>query len=113
MGNYWRIRGNTYLAIECFRKALSRKTDNADVLLNLARVLYNLNYQQDAAYLARISLQVQSPEQNSWLQHFTLGEVQLTFVRITVHILTVNVFRFLSQWESYKKLVYTTITHTD
>ncbi|KAI6652669.1 Tetratricopeptide repeat protein 17-like [Oopsacas minuta] len=75
VGNYWRIRGNTYLAIECFRKALSRKTDNADVLLNLARVLYNLNYQNDAAYLAKISLQVQSPEQNSWLQHFTLGEV--------------------------------------
>ncbi|WP_411023813.1 tetratricopeptide repeat protein, partial [Salmonella sp. s51228] len=42
IGNYWRIRGNTYLAIECFRKALSLKPDNPDVLLNLARVLYNL-----------------------------------------------------------------------
>ncbi|XP_068754133.1 tetratricopeptide repeat protein 17-like [Montipora capricornis] len=75
IGNFWRIRGSTYHSIECFRRALFFSPNDADALLNLAKVLYNLNYVQDAAYLARRSLEMQPTEQNCWLQHFTLGEI--------------------------------------
>jgi len=75
IGNFWRIKGNTQLSIECFRKALSFSPNNPDVLLNLARVLFNLEYLDDAILLTKRSLEMQSPDQNSWLQHFTLGEI--------------------------------------
>lgn len=75
VGNFWRIRGSTYHSIECFRRALYYSPNDADALLNLAKVLYNLNYIHDAAYLARRSLEMQPTEQNCWLQHFTLGEI--------------------------------------
>ena len=75
IGNFWRIKGNTQLSIECFRKALSLTPNHPDVLLNLARVLFNLQYLDDAIFLTRKSLEMQSPDQNSWLQHFTLGEI--------------------------------------
>ncbi|XP_041377562.1 uncharacterized protein LOC121389956 [Gigantopelta aegis] len=75
IGNFWRIKGNTQLSIDCFRKALSISPDNPDVLLNLARVLFNLQYLDDAIFLTRRSLMMQPPNENSWLQHFTLGEI--------------------------------------
>ncbi|XP_782784.1 uncharacterized protein LOC577463 [Strongylocentrotus purpuratus] len=75
VGNFWRIKGNTYLAIECFRKAISLSPTNPDILLNLARVLFNLQYHSDALFLTQKSLQFKTPDQNSWLQHFTLGEI--------------------------------------
>ncbi|XP_074655454.1 uncharacterized protein LOC141909025 [Tubulanus polymorphus] len=75
IGNFWRIKGNTQLSIECFRKALSISPNNPDVLLNLARVLFNLQYLDDAIFLTRRSLEMQPPDQNPWLQHFTLGEI--------------------------------------
>ena len=58
-----------------FRKALTLSPNNSDVLLYLAQVLFNLQYLDDAIVLAQQSLEVQSQEQNSWLQHFTLGEI--------------------------------------
>ncbi|KAK3104806.1 hypothetical protein FSP39_010574 [Pinctada imbricata] len=75
IGNFWRIKGNTQLSIECFRKALSISPNNPEVLLNLARVLFNLQYLDDAIFLTRRSLVMQPATQNSWLQHFTLGEI--------------------------------------
>lgn len=75
IGNYWRIRGNTYQAIECFRRALSLSPDNSDVLLNLARILFNLKYYDDAIFLTRESLKKKHEERDSWLQHYTLGEI--------------------------------------
>ena len=63
------------MSIDCFRKALHFSSDNADVLLNLARVLFNLQYLDDAVFLTRRSLERQPSDQNSWLQHFTLGEI--------------------------------------
>jgi len=45
------------------------------VLLNLARVLFNLQYLDDAIYLTRRSLEVQPPDKNAWQQYFTLGEI--------------------------------------
>ncbi|XP_070561475.1 tetratricopeptide repeat protein 17-like [Ptychodera flava] len=75
VGNFWRVKGNTLLAIECFRKALSLQPNNPDILINLARILFNLQYLEDAVYLTRKSLEMKSPEQNTWLQHFTLGEI--------------------------------------
>ena len=75
IGNYWRIKGNTQLAIECFRKALSISPDNPDLLLNLARVLYNLRYYDDAMFLGKRSLHMKSSDHHAWLQYFTLGEV--------------------------------------
>ncbi|XP_065194453.1 uncharacterized protein LOC135825757 [Sycon ciliatum] len=74
LGNFWRVQGNTLEAVECFRAALHQQPDNADVLLNLARLLLNMGYVQDARALAHKSLAVASPEHNSWLQHFTLAD---------------------------------------
>lgn len=77
IGNFWRIKGNTQTSIECFRKALSITPNNSNVLLNLARVLLNLQYLEDAILLAWRSLKLHHEENNtasSWLQHFTLGQ---------------------------------------
>lgn len=75
IGNYWRIKGNTQLSIECFRKALAISPNSPDILLYLARILFNLQYLDDAIFLTRRSLAMQSNEDNSWHQHFTLGEI--------------------------------------
>jgi len=75
IGNFWRIKGDTYKSIECFRRALAVSPNNADILLNLARVLFNLQYLDDAIFLTRRSLEVQPPDQNAWMQHFQLGEI--------------------------------------
>ncbi|KAL4703458.1 hypothetical protein ACJJTC_010778 [Scirpophaga incertulas] len=75
IGNFWRIKGDTRQSIECFRRALAVSPYNAEVLLNLARVLFTLQYLDDAIYLTKRSLEVQPPARNSWQQHFTLGEI--------------------------------------
>nr|XP_023022467.1 uncharacterized protein LOC111510766 [Leptinotarsa decemlineata] len=75
IGNFWRIKGDAEKAIECFRRALAASPHNAEVLLNLARVLFSLQYLDDAIYLTRRSLEVQSPEKGAWQQYFTLGEI--------------------------------------
>jgi hypothetical protein len=48
-----------------------------NVFLNFsqARVLFNLQYLDDAIFLTRRSLEVQPPDQNAWQQHFQLGEI--------------------------------------
>ena len=78
IGNYWRIKGNTLLAVDCFRQALAHAPTNPDVLLNLARVLFNLNYLKDSIFLAKRSLDEKAKQpadsNNAWLQYFTLGE---------------------------------------
>lgn len=53
IGNFWRIKGNATMSIDCFRRALSISPMNSEVLLNLARVLFNLQYLDDAIYLTR------------------------------------------------------------
>lgn len=75
LGNFWRIKGEPRRAIECFRKALAISPHNADVLLNLAKVLFHLQYLDDAIYLTRRSLEVAPPEKGAWPQYFTLGEI--------------------------------------
>jgi len=75
IANFWRIKGDTQASIECFRRALAVSPNNADILLNLARVLFNLQYLDDAIFLTRRSLEVQPPDQNAWQQHFQLGEI--------------------------------------
>lgn len=75
IGNFWRLKGDTYKSIECFRRALAVSPHNAEVLLNLARVLFTLQYLDDAIYLTRRSLEVQPPDKSAWQQYFTLGEI--------------------------------------
>lgn len=75
IGNFWRIKGDASRAIECFRRALAVSPHNAEVLLNLARVLFTLQYLDDAIYLTRRSLEVQPPDKSAWQQYFTLGEI--------------------------------------
>jgi tetratricopeptide (TPR) repeat protein len=53
IGNFHRIKGNTLLSIECFRKALSINPTNSEVILNLARVLFHQGYLEDSILLAR------------------------------------------------------------
>ncbi|XP_040563729.1 tetratricopeptide repeat protein 17 [Lepeophtheirus salmonis] len=79
IGNFWRIKGDTQKTIECFRRALAVSPYNAAVLLNLARVFYNLQLLDDAIFLTRRSLEVQPPDTNAWLQHFQLGEILKAF----------------------------------
>lgn len=50
-------------------------SDHPDLLLNLARVLFNLKFYDDAIFLAKKSLHVKSSDNHAWLQYFTLGEV--------------------------------------
>ncbi|KAK3927930.1 Tetratricopeptide repeat protein 17 [Frankliniella fusca] len=73
IGNFWRIKGDTQKSIECFRRALAVSPDNAEVLLNLARVMLNLQYWDDALKLTVWSLD--KTDKNAWQQHFTLGEI--------------------------------------
>lgn len=104
IGNFWRIKGDTRQSIECFRRALAVSPHNAEViflfsrfhhskyyslifflyvvsflvrqvLLNLGRVLFTLQYLDDAIYLTRRSLEVQPPDRSAWQQYFTLGEI--------------------------------------
>ena len=81
IGNYWRIKGNTLYAIECFRRALSLNPDHPDILLNLARVLYNQHFINDTIFLTKKSLHVKDPDDNTWLQHYTLGEAYMSLNR--------------------------------
>jgi len=50
-------------------------SDHPDLLLNLARVLFNLKFYDDSIFLAKKSLHVKSSDNHAWLQYFTLGEV--------------------------------------
>lgn len=75
IGNFWRIKGNHMHSINCFRRALAISPSNSEVLLNLARVLFNLQYLDDAIHLTRRSLEVNSPDKSSWKQYYTLGEI--------------------------------------
>ncbi|XP_023951887.2 uncharacterized protein LOC112055845 [Bicyclus anynana] len=75
IGNFWRIKGDTRQSIECFRRALAVSPYNSEVLLNLARVLFTLQYLDDAIFLTRRSLEVQPPDRSAWQQYFTLGEI--------------------------------------
>lgn len=75
IGNFWRIKGDAQRSIECFRRALAVSPHNAEVLLNLARVLLVQHYLDDATYLARRSLEMQPPDRNAWEQYFTLGQI--------------------------------------
>ncbi|XP_023217138.1 tetratricopeptide repeat protein 17-like [Centruroides sculpturatus] len=75
IGNFWRIKGDTLKAIDCFRKTLSISPNDPDALLNLARILFNLQYLEDAIFLARRSVEVNPPQQSAWLHHFKLGEI--------------------------------------
>ncbi|XP_060528687.1 uncharacterized protein LOC132703447 [Cylas formicarius] len=74
-GNYWRIKGEPCQAIECFRKGLAISPHNPEILLNLAKVLFHLQYLDDAIYLTRRSLEVSPLEKSAWEQYFTLGEI--------------------------------------
>ncbi|XP_021948555.1 uncharacterized protein LOC110846202 isoform X1 [Folsomia candida] len=75
IGNFNRIKGHTLRAIECFRRALAVAPNNPEVLLNLARLLFTLQYLDDSLFLARRSLELQAPDRNAWAQHFALGEI--------------------------------------
>lgn len=87
IGNFWRIKGNAGHAIECFRRALSVAPTNADTLLNLARVLFNLQYLDDAISLTKRSLEVHPPDRSAWRQYFTLGEIFKAYGQLSDAIL--------------------------
>lgn len=74
-GNILRVKGDTYHAMECFRSAYAISSSNPDVLLNMARILVNLNFMKDAIYLLEHSLDNQPIERTTWLQHFALGQL--------------------------------------
>merc|ERR1711907_410108 len=70
LGNLWRVKGDTPLAVDCFRKCLSIDPRNTDALLNLAVALVNTGYPHDAERLLRTALELRPA---SVLHHFQLG----------------------------------------
>lgn len=87
IGNFWRIKGNAGKAIDCFRSALSLDPMNADVLHDLARVLFVLQYLDDAIFLVKRSLETQSNSRNAWRSFFTLGEIYRAYGQFQQSIL--------------------------
>lgn len=75
IGNFWRIKGDAGKAIDCFRSALIMDPSNADVLHDLGRILFSLQYLDDAIFLVRRSLESQPSGMNAWRAYFTLGEI--------------------------------------
>lgn len=72
LGNTWRATGNIHRALQCFRKALSIKPTDPDVLLNMAVVLQNLRYLFDAETLIREAVHLHP---RGVLHHFILGNI--------------------------------------
>lgn len=87
IGNFWRIKGNAGKSIDCFRSALSLDPMNADVLHDLARVLFVLQYLDDAIFLVKRSLETQSNSRNAWRSFFTLGEIYRAYGQFQQSIL--------------------------
>ena len=48
LGHYWRAEGEAYYAIQCFRKALTLEPRRQTIVYNVAMVLYNLDFCEDA-----------------------------------------------------------------
>lgn len=87
IGNFWRIKGDAGKAIDCFRSALIMDPTNADILHDLARILFNLQYLDDAIFLARRSLEAQSNSHHAWRSFFTLGEIYRAYGQFQQSIL--------------------------
>lgn len=87
IGNFWRIKGNAGKAIDCFRSALSIDPINSDVLHDLSRVLFMLQYLDDAIFLVKRSLEAQSNSRNTWRSFFTLGEIYRAYGQFQQSIL--------------------------
>lgn len=87
IGNFWRIKGNAGKSIDCFRSALIMDPANADVLHDLARVLFSLQYLDDAIFLVRRSLEAQANSRNAWRSFFTLGEIYRSYGQFQQSIL--------------------------
>lgn len=79
LANYWRIKGDSGKSIDCFRSALILDPTNADALHDLSRVLYSLQYFDDAIFLARRSVESQANAPNKWRSYFTLGEIYRSY----------------------------------
>jgi tetratricopeptide (TPR) repeat protein len=65
------------------------------VLLNLARLLFTLQYLDDSLFLARRSLELQAPDRNAWAQHFALGEILKAYGHHNEALLHFKVFEFI------------------
>lgn len=78
IGNYYRMIGNAWQSVECFRKALYIEPYNSDVLINTARLLLKLKFYDDSIFLTRKSLEYIRSDRSPWLQHFTLAEILKT-----------------------------------
>lgn len=87
IGNFWRIKGDAGKAIDCFRSALIMDPTNADVHHDLARVLFMLQYLDDAVFLVRRSLETQSNNRHTWRSFFTLGEIYRAYGQFQQSIL--------------------------
>ena len=74
IADYWRIRGETLKAIECYRTALHINPDNSEILLSLARLFYNFRLFEDVVFLTKKSLHVTQDETNAWRQYYLLAE---------------------------------------
>lgn len=106
IGNFWRIKGNAGHAIECFRRALSVAPTNADTLLNLARVLFNLQYLDDAISLTKRSLEVHPPDRSAWRQYFTLGEIFKAYGQLSDAILHLKqAYKLHPHYEPIRRLI--------
>ena len=72
LGNSFRATGEVYKALQCFRRALHLRSDDADIMLNVAVVLQNLGFLDDAEQMIRHAV-AQQPR--GVLHHFVLGNI--------------------------------------
>ncbi|KAL5277207.1 hypothetical protein ACFFRR_002433 [Megaselia abdita] len=75
IGNFFRIKGDTKQAIECFRKVLAENPNDPEILFNLAEVLHKMQFIDDAIYLIKRSIEYNPHRILPWRQYFTLGKI--------------------------------------
>jgi tetratricopeptide (TPR) repeat protein len=79
IANYFRIQGNSLQAMECYRKAIFLDPNDSDVLMNVARFFYNLEFYDDSIEITRKSIDSMKPGQVAFEQHYTLAQILIAY----------------------------------
>eukprot|EP00040_Diaphanoeca_grandis_P032168 m.194463 g.194463 ORF g.194463 m.194463 type:complete len:464 (+) comp32529_c0_seq5:291-1682(+) len=82
VGQLYRVRGNTTVAIECFRTIIAKAAADEDALLNLCDTLFRLEKWTEAEEVMRYSLSLPKHSETGQ-NHFALGRTLLAQGRST------------------------------
>jgi len=105
-GNYWRMKGDTLQAIQCYRMSLEVSPRNSNALLYLGRILLKVEYFDDAIFVTKKSLKFREVRSNGWKQHFQLGEIEVATGNLKEAVVTLRrAQRLRPDHEPLKKMV--------